>query len=172
MWCKQSNMEAATHSPMMIHIPGKTDEGVVSRKLVELIDLFPTLVEATGFTPLETCQPKTKKLLCTEGSSMMKLIKRPTAKVWKKAVFSQFTQDGQTMGYSIRTNRYRYTEWVKFDSFYNIIYWNVVKARELYDHQEDADENENVVDQATYATMVAELSQRLRLGWRAALPKR
>ena len=54
-WCKQTNFELATQAPMMVHIPGKTDDGITTEKLVEMVDLFPTIVEAAGFPPIPLC---------------------------------------------------------------------------------------------------------------------
>ena len=45
-WCKQTNFELATHTPMMVHIPGLTDAGIATEQLTEFVDLFPTLVDA------------------------------------------------------------------------------------------------------------------------------
>ena len=61
---------------------------------------------------------------------------------WKKAAFSQFLREGiwiapdgiEYMGYSIRTEKYRYTEWVNWES-------KELAAIELYDHRTDPDEN-------------------------------
>lgn len=58
-WAKYSNFRVATNVPLMIHVPGLTDNrdehnfqttqnGSVSNALVELVDLFPTLAELTG----------------------------------------------------------------------------------------------------------------------------
>jgi hypothetical protein len=68
------------------------------------------------------------------------------------------------MGYSLRTDRYRYTEWQPRNDP------NQVLARELYDHQSDPRETKNVADEADKAEVVKDLSARLRKGWRQALP--
>ena len=47
--------------------------------------------------------------------------------------------------------------------------WNHLAGRELYNHSRDYQENWNVVDDAASAAVVAELSQQLHAGWRAAL---
>ena len=118
-WCKQTNFELATHAPMMVHIPGKTDDGITTEKLVEMVDLFPTIVEAAGFPPIPLCPEgnSTDTILCREGTSFMPLISNASAP-WKSAAFSQFPRtapNGNTvMGYTMRTDRYRYTEWPKF----------------------------------------------------------
>ena len=67
------------------------------------------------------------------------------------------------MGYSMRTERYRYTEWQDFHS-------GDMLERELYDHAEGYAEIDNVAADARYARMLDDLSARLRAGWKAALP--
>ena len=58
-WAKYSNFRVATNVPLMVHVPGLTDQrehsladttqsGMVSNALVELVDLFPTLAELAG----------------------------------------------------------------------------------------------------------------------------
>ena len=47
-WCKHTNFELSTHAPMMIRVPGHTDEGLVTEQFTEFVDLFPTLAEAAG----------------------------------------------------------------------------------------------------------------------------
>ena len=38
--------QVATHAPLMVAVPGKTDSGLRSSQLVEFVDIFPTIVEA------------------------------------------------------------------------------------------------------------------------------
>ncbi len=45
---KHALFELATQVPLLIHVPGLTDDGMLRHQLVELVDLFPTLVELTG----------------------------------------------------------------------------------------------------------------------------
>jgi hypothetical protein len=67
------------------------------------------------------------------------------------------------MGHSMRTARYRFTEWkVEGTDF---------TAYELYDHTADPRENVNLAGRAEYADLVAELKGELHAGWRAALPQ-
>ena len=49
-----TNFEIAYRAPLMIHVPGLRD-GQVSSKLVEFVDIYPTLVEAAGFERIEKC---------------------------------------------------------------------------------------------------------------------
>ena len=66
------------------------------------------------------------------------------------------------MGYSMRTNRYRYTEWG--------VLGKKPVAVELYDHQEDPAENVNVAGHPGNKNLVERLSRQLQRGWREALP--
>ncbi|XP_071095566.1 iduronate 2-sulfatase-like [Haliotis cracherodii] len=179
-WEKQTNFEDATHAPMMIHVPGVTDKGVVTEHLTEFVDLYPTLVEAAELPKIDTCPPNSQNIsLCTEGTSMVPLMTNPTMENWKTAAFSQYPRGGDglhgdvIMGYTMRTEMYRYTEWINFKG--RPIYepmWDQVKAAELYDHAKDPEENWNRADDPSYKDVRVELSRSLQLGWRGALPKR
>ena len=74
---------------MMIHVPGKTDQGINMEHLTEFVDLFPTLAEAAGLAPIPLC-PKDSGMVktCTEGISMVPLM--DGTEEWKDAVFSQY----------------------------------------------------------------------------------
>ena len=65
------------------------------------------------------------------------------------------------MGYSMRTDRYRFTQWVNRDDH------SKVDAVELYDHQRDPQENQNIAGKPESAVLVKELSAKLQAGWRA-----
>ena len=80
-WCKHTNFEVAAHAPLMLRVPGLTDSGPRSSRLVEFVDIFPTLVEAAEFEPLELCpEMSNTSLLCTEGSSLLPLLENPESK--------------------------------------------------------------------------------------------
>ena len=88
---------------------------------------------------------------------MIPVIEQPT-RPWKTAAFSQ---KGQRTGNSIRTERYRYTEWGN----------NGRNGRELYDYHADPNETVNIVDLPENAELVTHLSEQLHAGWQAALPE-
>jgi tRNA A58 N-methylase Trm61 len=92
---------------------------------------------------------------------MTPLLSNPT-QPWKKAAFSQYPR-GEVMGYSMRTDRYRYTEWRNLKS-------SEIKARELYDHEKDPKESANIVDAPENKNTVADLAQILRNGYQGAKP--
>ncbi|KAK6186263.1 hypothetical protein SNE40_008333 [Patella caerulea] len=167
LWGKDTNFEDAVHAPMMVRVPGLTDHGVVTNKLVEFVDLFPTIVEAAGLPKLPLCpQRSTQVSLCTEGKSLISLMSDPDAP-WKQAVFSQYLRRSNVMGYSIKTDRYRYTEWVRFSGAPNYkADISQVIGRELYDHVNDYQENINLADHHDKVSIVATLRQTLHAGWR------
>lgn len=166
-WCKRTNFELSTHAPMMIHIPGMTESGVQTEQLTEFVDLFPTLAEAAGLKPLPLCPEDSRNIeLCREGTSLLPLIKRPDVPV-KSAAFSQYPRKENIMGYSLRTEKYRYTEWAKFK--YYPLYRpdrNHLSGVELYDHTIDPEENYNRADENKYQDIRRKLSKILHNGWR------
>lgn len=168
-WCKNSLFELATRVPMMIHIPGLTDGGIVSYELAELVDVFPTVVEAAGLDPLSLCPENSSTITnCTEGLSLLPLTTNPCMGL-KNASFSQQVRKKEVMGYSIRTQRYRYTEWIDFDFSTNTPDWTALRDQELYDLTADFEQNFNVVSDSGYSGVVSELSAALQSGWRNAI---
>ena len=134
LWGKTSNFELDARVPLILSVPGSEHAGERSAALVELLDLYPTLVELAGL-------PQPTGL---EGTSLVPLVDDPSATV-KRAAFTQHPRPAyykghvpEVMGYSVRSNQYRYTEWRNMRSAR-------VVARELYDHETDPGETENVV---------------------------
>jgi iduronate 2-sulfatase len=183
-WCKNTNFDIAAHTPLIIRVPGSTEDGITTSKLVEFVDIFPTLVEAAGLGTLDTCSEDTaaEEILCTEGTSLIPLIDDPASADWKEAVFWQFPRGApisdtvkKCMGYSIRTESYRYTEWITLeltddDGYaYTQLWDDLCDHAELYDLTNDEEENTNVYDESAYTDIVTELSARLQAGWRDEL---
>lgn len=159
-WCKMTNYDIDTHVPLIISAPTIKARGKQCNRLVEFVDIYPTLCELAGL-------PIPSEL---EGTSAVPLLKDPSLP-WKKAVFSQFLREGiwkapdgnEYMGYSIRTERYRYVEWINWDTKQFV-------ANELYDHKFDAAENMNIAGKPENTDIVKDLSTQLKAGWREALP--
>lgn len=154
-WGKLTNFEVCVRSPLLLRVPGYP-AGRRTGRLVEFVDIYPTLADACGL-PVPTG---------LEGISMMPLLKDPR-RPWKKAAFSQFPRGaqkgaGSAMGYSLRTERHRYTEWIQPDGR--------VAAAELYDHAIDPHETANVVNDPARREVARELAALRHAGWRAALP--
>ena len=154
-WAKQTVFNVANRVPFMMKIPGVTEGGHETSKLVELVDMFPTLVEADGFLSFDTCPDNSHDvLICTEGTTLLPLFENPESDNWKDSVFWQYTRGDFTkdelptkMGYTIRMEGYRYTEWVHIKQLGNLEYepeWdNPADHEELYDLQIDPQENVN-----------------------------
>jgi iduronate 2-sulfatase len=114
------------------------------------VDVYPTLCELCGL-------PQPEGL---EGTSMVPLLDAP-GRPWKKAAFSQFPRY-KLMGHSIRTERYRYTEWAEPGK--------EPAGVELYDHQADPGEDINIAHWPEAKERVADLKRQLHAGCKAALP--
>ncbi len=152
MWCKHTNFEIDTRAPLIISAPGMKAPGKSTAALTEFVDVYPTLCELAGL-------PLPKHL---EGTSAAPLLDQP-ALPWKTAAFSQYPR-GKAMGYSMRTERWRYTEWIHRRTGQAV-------ARELYDHAKDPAENINVVSRPEHTETVKKLAAKLKAGWRAARPR-
>lgn len=146
-WCKHTNFENDTHAPLICRAPGQKAPGGKTNALVEFVDIYPSLCELAGL-PLP---------VHLEGSSFASLLSDP-GQSWKQAAFSQYPRGRDIMGYSMRTDRYRFTQWKQRNG--------TIIAQELYDHQTDPLENVNVVDAAGYAGTVKQLAGQLQAGWK------
>lgn len=150
-WCKHTNFELDTHAPVVVSSPSQKAPGKATDALVEFVDVYPTLCELCGLTVPAHC----------EGTSMAPLLDEPARK-WKQAVFSQYPR-GRIMGYTMRTDRWRYTEWRQRKDA-------AVTARELYDHKTDPGENVNLAGDGEQAKTLKRLAAMLDAGWKAARP--
>ena len=192
-WCKETNFEDATRVPFILRVPGVTDGGIRTKALVELIDIFPTLTELAGLPVPPLCPADTKQpLMCVEGTSLTPLLQNPDQQ-WKKAAFSQYPRPstGMTvipnepifdstehkenvMGYSIRVDQYRFTEWYRFNRTTATPNFTDIWGTELYNHTESTvfynNENINMAHQPAMQDLVQSLRKMLQAGWRAVLP--
>ncbi len=152
-WCKHSNAENDTNSPLIISAPGMKTPGIRTKALVEFVDIYPTLADLAGV-------PAPAYL---EGTSAKPLLDNPE-RPWKNAAFSQYprSEKGGLMGYSMRTDRHRFTVWVKTSDK------TQVDATELYDHQLDPQENVNLANDPAHAAEVERLMVQWRAGWQGA----
>jgi len=137
LWNKHSNFEQATRTPMIIVDPS-VNKAVKVSSPVEFLDIFPTLCDLTGVGIPENL----------DGKSLKETLKKPETKVKEYAV-SQFPR-GPRMGYSIRTERFRYTVWVSWKD--KVLDMNKIFATELYDYEKDPLETVNVVDKKEYVS--------------------
>jgi arylsulfatase A-like enzyme len=137
LWCKHSNFEQATRSPLIISYPGQPNPGASTESPTEFTDMAPSICEIA-----QVAIPA-----YFEGESLVPLMEDTLALI-RNGSLSQYPRNGR-MGYSLRTERYRYTKWVKSDrSFY---------ASELYDYQADPLETIDYSENPVYGTIVSQL---------------
>jgi len=156
-WCKQTCVENDTNASLIVSVPGMKSAGKRTDAIVEFVDIYPTLA---GLARLS-------KPSHLEGADFAPVLASPE-KPWKSAAFSQFPRNvagKQLMGYTMRTDRYRLTQWVERDNKDHVV------ATELYDHQTDPQENQNIAGETANCKLVAELSDKWKRGWREAVPK-
>jgi arylsulfatase A-like enzyme len=157
-WCKHSNVENDTWVPLLLSVPGMKNAGKHTDALVEFVDIYPTLADLAGLSLPSHLEGASARPVLDD-------LNRP----WKPAVFSQYPrpfEGKQLMGYTMRTDRYRFTAWLHRHDH------SKVDAVELYDHQNDPQENTNIANEPANAVLVKELTAKLNAGWKAALPAR
>lgn len=150
MWCKHTQFHLDNHVPMIVKVPGqnpaKTDA------LVEFVDIYPSLCELAGVELPGHLQ----------GTSFAPLVENPDRK-WKEAAFSYWPESNRTnpekviMGYTVQTDRYRYTEWIRKST-------GELMARDLFDHQTDPDENRSIATNPENEELMQKLSVLLDRG--------
>ncbi len=163
LWQKQSLFEESTRVPLIVAAPGVKPG--TARSPVGMVDIFPTLAELTG----------TKTPANIQGQSLVPMLKDPAAK-GRGWALSQVVRGGgikrapgasaatgdnvkRFMGYTLRTDRWRYTEWDEGK-----------QGRQLYDHDKDPKEQTNLAEDPAFAATVAELSTQLRAAVKATYP--
>jgi arylsulfatase A-like enzyme len=153
LWRKVFQFEESTRVPLIVRLPDGRNAGQVATGFVELVDLFPTLIDLTKL-------PNPAHIL--EGTSFTPLLESP-GKKWKTATFSE-SRRGTYHGTTIREKRYRYTEWSPVQE------GEGETMRELYDIEKDPFEYTNLALNEKYSKTVTELSARLKAGWKGELP--
>ncbi|MBA4146748.1 MAG: sulfatase [Verrucomicrobia bacterium] len=164
LWKKQSLFEESARVPLFIVAPGVTAKGGVASSPVGLIDLYPTLTELCGVKAPSNLQ----------GQSLVPILKDPSVKGrgWaltqvvrnqggkrSAVIASEGTRPDRFSGYSLRTARWRYTEWDEGN-----------QGRELYDHDADPKELTNLANKAAHTSTMDELSRQLRVAVKNSFP--
>jgi len=149
LWGKRTNFEIATRAPLIISAPNQKTAGQTSRSLVEFIDIYPTLTELCNL-------PVPSEL---EGRSLAPILENADTQI-RDVAQSQFPRPAHSrkfnrMGYSIRTDRFRYTEWRDDKT-------NEAEEKELYDHDNDPLETINLAAKPEHKENVQHLSNKLR----------
>ncbi|MBK1875329.1 sulfatase [Pelagicoccus mobilis] len=148
IWQKRTLFEQGSRTPLIIRAPGLAGNGQASPRIVEFVDIYPTLTDVAGISSPDGLA----------GRSLRPLLEGPIRE-WDGEAVTQILRpaddrlDTQVMGCSIRTHRWRYTEWAEGES-----------GVELYDHYSDPMEFNNLAlnpDPEAIAIM-NELRPRLR----------
>ncbi|MEL0099208.1 MAG: sulfatase, partial [Opitutae bacterium] len=147
-WCKHTNFECDTRVPLIIFDP-REEGGKRTSRLIELIDLYPTLCDFAGLPIPQHCQ----------GRSFRRLLKDPEAG-HRYDAYSSYPAH-QSMGHSIRFKNYRYTEWRDAQG--------EVKANVLTDLAADPGEETNVKDAPDHADALSYGMERLQVRINQAL---
>jgi hypothetical protein len=100
-----------------------------------------------------------------EGTSFKPVTENPGIP-WKKGAISQQPRGliADREGISLRTHRYRYTEWIN-------TFTGEIIAQELFDYEQDPTESVNLAMYPENAELLKELSDQLNAGWKAMLPE-
>ncbi len=139
-WQKQTLFEDATRVPLIFSGPGIKKQRKAVESPVELVDIYPTLMDLTGFdTPT-----------FVSGKSLTPIFDDPNKSIRSEAFteLQVYTGKGKAQGYSIRTNRYRINRWQN----------NGITYYELYDHRYDNKELKNLANSDDYKPILDSLS--------------
>ncbi|MAT73407.1 MAG: sulfatase [Planctomycetaceae bacterium] len=141
-WSKAGSLwEQGVRNPLIIYDPRAAGNGQACPRVVEMIDVYPTLVELCGLAAEEGL----------EGRSLAPLVAKPQA-TWDHPAYSVWSRDGKTIaGVSVRTERWHFAE-----------FFGAGAGRMLLDPIADPHELHNLADDPQYADVVAELSQLAR----------
>jgi len=143
LWRKNSLYEESARAPLIFRAPGMEPNQSDCHRLVEFVDIYPTLADLAGIGIPEGLS----------GISLMPLLKNPQSE-WNRPAYTQTLFLGAP-GYSVRTDRWRYTEWGD----------EAEQGIELYDHQSDPKEMINLGDSEAHAKTRQGLRQLIAEKW-------
>jgi arylsulfatase A-like enzyme len=142
-WEKTKLFEASARVPFIVAGAGVAAQGRACARTSEHLNIYPTLAEMCG---LEGTPGK------LQGHSLVPLLDNPDAP-WDHPAVTQVTRrnaSGPTMGYSLRTERYRYTMWTGGSD-----------GEELYDYETDPRELKNLADDSSQTSLKTKLRSTL-----------
>ena len=138
LWCKHVTFKEALKAPLIIKMPKGVSNKKVS-ELVEFVDIYPTICEAVGIN----------KPAQLQGNSLLNTLMIKNVVPSKKFVFS----------------RYENMEAIKSEDFLFTQFINPqgeVTHQWLFDHRLDPDENNNVVNNPKYKSVVKKLKKHFK----------
>jgi arylsulfatase A-like enzyme len=142
-WSKAGSLfEMGTRVPLLLSVPGAKGNGSSSLRIVESLDIYPTLVELCGLPRPEG----------VEGQSLVPLLNDPQAP-WDRPAYSVWSEDGTSLhGTAVRTEKWRYAEFGAEGK----------NGAMLFDPKTDPLEMKNLAGEPQYAPVCEELSRLTR----------
>ncbi|BDD12006.1 choline-sulfatase (plasmid) [Fulvitalea axinellae] len=133
-FAKQALWNLDTKTVLIFKAPRQAKHGATSDKPVQLLDMYPTLVELCGL-------PENRQ---NEGHSLVPLLKKPKSKNWNHVAITSYGK-GNT---AITDERYKLIRYEDGSS-------------ELYDHKKDPNEWKNVAQEPDYAQTLKRLEKHI-----------
>ena len=161
LWHKHTNFEEATRAPLIIAGPGiKSGK---TNSLTEFVDVFPTICDLAGVTIPKNLDGKSLKPLMLNNKAKGKeyAISQYPRKLKKAEMAKLGYSDAKMMGYSLRTDQYRYTIWMNNFNSKEAFDESKVYASEMYDYVKDPLEKVNVVNDKNYSATSAALKSKM-----------
>ena len=143
-WGKYTSHRISARVPLIIYDP-KTKSSINSNSLVELVDIYPTVIDLLGLESPDHM---------LDGKSLVKILKNPKHEN-KSHVFMK-----NAKGYTIKTADYSYTEYLKLNDNRQPI------ENMLFDHKNDTNETINLSKDIRYKNVVDSLSSLLHSRYR------
>jgi iduronate 2-sulfatase len=163
LWQKLSLFEGSVRVPLMMVAPGVSKKGAVVKTPVSHLDLYPTLTELAGVKAPANIQGQSLVPLLKDANARSRgwaLTQVMRGNVARPGIIAPTNGVNRGFfGYSLRTVRWRYTEWDEGN-----------KGKELYDHDKDPKELTNLANLPEHAATVAELSKQLQAAVKTTLP--
>ncbi len=161
LWEKHTNFEQATRSPLIIAAPGMKPGKSSSQ--TEHVDIFPTICNLANVAVPSQLQGKSLKPIMQDKKASVKefSVSQYPRKLKKEEMKAKGYDNNKIMGYSIRTDKYRYTIWMHdftSDKSFNA---DKIYGKEMFDYVKDPLEKSNVVDDANYAAVSKELYNKM-----------
>jgi arylsulfatase A-like enzyme len=161
LWHKHTVFEQATRAPLIIAAPGIKAGKTNSQS--EFVDVFPTICNLAGLPIPNQLDGKSLKPLMLDNNASVKeySISQYPRKLKKEEVKKLGYEKGDLMGYTLRTNKYRYTIWMNNFTSKQTFEVKKVYATELYDYEKDPLEKVNVVKDKKYKKIANNLNAKM-----------
>ncbi len=159
---KNSLWEESTRVPFVVRAPGVAQAGGIAEHPISLIDLYPTLVDLCA---LKGDTRKNSRGRSLDGHSLRPFLVNPQSRQWagpdyavsmvyagehsKTTLTAESRQNPSRQHWSVRSERWRY---IRYNN----------GAEELYDHENDPHEWQNLAQDPEQATVLKEMRQRLQ----------